>query len=734
MRSNRFLALTLLTLSLFGLSCRSKKAAGPAQVGPFPKAPVVLISIDTLRSDHLPAYGYSKVETPAIDALVKHGVLFERAYSHIPLTLPSHVTILTGLLPTETGIRDNVGYHFDSAKFPYLPRLLGADGYTTGGAVSAFVLRGETGLEHGFDFYQSAIEVRVNSSLGRSQRPGTETLAVAEPWLEKASSGTKPVFFFFHIYEPHRPYNPPEPFLSRYGKTYDGEIASADAIIGDLVAELKKLNLYDKAIVVLLSDHGEGLDEHGEQEHGILLYREDIQVPLIIKLPHNQLAGTKVSAPAELSDISPTILRLVGLTPSKNENGRDLFTLDRPGAEPRDIYSETYYPRIHMGWSQLTSMIRGDYQLIWGPDPELYDLKTDPGETDNLIHQKVRISSSMRHALRPYLTPLAAPSQESEGTTRKLAALGYLSGAATVKTTSGPLPDPKSRIGTLNDFGKAMHFYSEQKFAQAVPLFRKLVKENPDMLDAWDNLGSSLQRLGRRNEALAAFKQAMKVSGGAPYVALGTASLLLDMGRYDEARKHAELGVTSSPSVAHNLLAQIALDEGHLDEAEKQAHLAIAAAASRIGPLITLATIQQKQGHLKEALSTITQAENYLVEKGGAHVDFPGLFMLKGDLLARSGDGSGAEAAFKREIKDYPASTRGYSRLAALYAAEGRGQDAVDVLHQMVETNPESPAAYGEAVKGLKMLGDPRSAAGLLNMAMQRFPDSRLLRDLAKKE
>ncbi|HKI82890.1 MAG TPA: sulfatase-like hydrolase/transferase, partial [Candidatus Krumholzibacteria bacterium] len=502
MRSSRPLIVALLLLSTLGLGCHSRKPSSPGQVGPFPKAPVVLISIDTLRSDHLPAYGYSKVKTPAIDDLVKDGVLFERAYSHIPLTLPSHVTILTGLLPTETGIRDNVGYHFDSAKFPYLPRLLGADGYTTGGAVSAFVLRGETGLANGFDFYQSAIEVRVSSSLGRSQRPGTETLSVAEPWLEKAAGGTKPVFLFFHIYEPHRPYNPPEPFLSRYGKTYDGEIASADAIIGNLVGELKKLGLYDRAIVVLLSDHGEGLDEHGEQEHGILLYREDLQVPLIIKLPNNQLAGTKVSAPAELSDITPTILQLVGLAPAKTENGRDLFAIDRPGAKARDIYSETYYPRIHMGWSQLTSLIRGHYQLIWGPDPELYDLKADPGETVNLIHKEERVASSLKRALRPYLTPLAAPSEESESTSRKLEALGYLSGSASVINTTGPLPDPKSRIGTLADFGRAMHLYSQQQFAQAVPLFRKLVKENPDMLDAWDNLGSSLQQLGRREEAL----------------------------------------------------------------------------------------------------------------------------------------------------------------------------------------------------------------------------------------
>lgn len=695
---------------------------------------MVLISIDTLRSDHLPVYGYSGVATPAIDSLARNGVLFERTYSHIPLTLPSHVTILTGLLPTETGIRDNVGYHFDGDKMPYLPRLLGADGYQTGAAVSAFVLRAETGLAHGFDFYQSAIDVRVSSTLGESQRPGTETLAVAEPWLDKAASDGKPFFFFFHIYEPHRPYDPPEPFLSRYGKTYAGEIAAADAVVGDLVAQLKKLGVYRKAIVILLSDHGEGLGDHGEQEHGILLYREALQVPLMIKLPDDKLAGTKVASPAELSDVTPTILRLVGLKVPAGENGRDLFTLDQRGSAPRDIYSETYYPRIHMGWSQLTSMIRGNYQLIWGPDPELYDLKTDPGEHDNLVHKDRKIAASLRQALRPYLTPLAPPSKTDAETTRRLEALGYLSGAAATVNTSGPLPDPKSRIGTLKDFGEALHLFTEQKFAASVPLYQKLVKENPLMLDAWENLGTALQRLGRRHEALAVFEQAMKISKGAPYIALGTASVLLDMGRYDEARKHAELGVQTSPSVAHNMLAQIDFAQGHLAKAEREARTAISARGSRIGPLLTLGEIQEKQGKLQEALATVKKAEADLNSMEGSKPRFPGLFLLKGDLLAKSGDGNGAEAAFKREIADYPADPRPYSRLTALYAAEGRGQDAVSILHQMVEANPESPAAYGEAVKGLKMLGDPRSAAGLLNMAMHRFPDSQLLRSLAKKK
>jgi len=702
------------------------------RVGPFPKAPVVLISIDTLRSDHLPAYGYKDVETPAIDSLVRDGVLFERAYSHVPLTLPSHVTILTGLLPTETGVRDNVGYHFDGDKMPYLPRLLGRDGYLTGAAVSAFVLRAETGLAEGFDFYQSAIEVKASETLGRSQRPGTETLVSAKPWLEKAATSGKPFFFFFHIYEPHRPYDPPEPFASRYGKTYDGEIASADAIIGDLFRQLRRLGVFKRSIVILLSDHGEGLEDHGEQGHGILLYREALQVPLIVKLPEGQLAGSRIAAPAELSDIAPTVLRLVGLKVPSDENGRDLFTLDG-GSKPRDIYSETYYPRIHMGWSQLTSVIRGKYQLIWGPDPELYDLARDPQERHNLFHRDEKTAASLRHALRPYLKPLAPPAAESAETNQRLEALGYLSGSAKVAATEGPLPDPKAKIATLKSYSRALRLFTEQKFAQAVPLYRELVKEEPKMLDAWENLGSALQKLGRRRSALAAYEEAMKVSGGAPNVALRMASVLFEMHRYEEARKYAELELGTSPARAHNFLAQIEMAQGHLAEAETEAQAAIATRGSGIGPLVTLAACQAQQGEIGRALATIASAQEKLGGTEGPK-RFPGLFLLKGELLVKSGDLEAGEKAFKREVVTYPGDSEAYLRLAALYATQGQGQEAVDALHQMIDKNPDSPSAYGAAVKGLRMLGDPRSANEFLNMAMHRFPHSRLLRDLAKSK
>ena len=321
----------------------------------------------------------------AIDALAKDGVVFERAYSQIPLTLPSHATILSGQLPGKHGVRDNLGYRFDGSKRPYLPRLLGAAGWTTGAMVSSYVLRAETGLSEGFNEYESGIDLRTSEALGRSQRPGSETVELALDWLAKAKNSgdggsQKPPFLLIHIYEPHTPYEPIEPFRSRYRDLYDGEVATADSIFGRFVAGLRDLDLYDDTTLVLLSDHGEGLGDHGEEEHGIFLYREAIQVPLVVKLANGRKKGTRIQTPTALADVAPTVLELAGLAVPPDVDGVALPFEEPKEAPRRAIYSETFYPRLHLGWNELTSAIRDRFHLIQGPDPELFDLVADPHE------------------------------------------------------------------------------------------------------------------------------------------------------------------------------------------------------------------------------------------------------------------------------------------------------------------------------------------------------------------
>ncbi|HEY3570616.1 MAG TPA: sulfatase-like hydrolase/transferase [Thermoanaerobaculia bacterium] len=728
MRRSPLLALTV-ALALSAGCHRGGEAGGP--VGTFPRAPIVLISIDTLRSDHLPAYGYGRVETPALDAFRKDAILFERAYSHTPLTLPSHLSMLTGRLPTEHGVRDNVGYKYDGDRLPNLPAVLRGAGYATGGAVSAYVLRPDTGMSLGFDLYDAGIPVHFNDALGLSQRPGGQTADAALAWERTVKD--RPFFLFLHLYEPHSPYAPPEPFASRYaGRPYDGEIATADSIVGRVLDELKAQGVYDRAVILLLSDHGEGLGEHGEQEHGIFLYREALQVPMMLKLPGGRLGGSRVAQPAQIVDVFPTLLSLVGV-PLPQEAagpfpGRSLLDLRAPGP-PRDLYAETFYPRLHFGWSELTSLIRDRFHFIQSPAPELYDLAADPGEKSNALAAERRAYASLRQSLQGMERPLQAPAAVDPETARKLAALGYASGVSS--TAKGEtLPDPKSRIGTLRDFDLAMGLFTGGRYAEAVPVFRRLVAASPKMADAWENLGVSLEKLGRREEALEAYEHAMDASGGALFVAVATGNLLLQMGRLDEAKAHAELGLKGSPAMANSLLAQIALARDRPDEAEKAARAALASPGSHIAPLMTLAQVLQKEGKLAEALGLADRAAQELARTGAAGQTYAGLHWIRGDLLARQGRNPEAEREFAQEIHDFPHDTRPYASLALLYASEGRGQESVDVLRRMVESEG-SPAAYAEAVKTLRILGDSAGAATLLRHALTVHPGSRELKALA---
>ncbi len=317
-RGTRRFALVLILLGAVGAAaCRRDGLTAPG-------APVVLISVDTLRADHLPAYGYANVQTPNLDALRKDSVLFANAYSHVPLTLPSHVTLFTGLLPPQNGVRDNLGYALGPGPAT-IASTLKAAGYATGGAVSSVVLSHATGVSRGFDFWEDDVEpTRVNQSLSRVQRGGDETERLLAGWIGSHASGKGRVFAFLHLFEPHAPYEPPEPYKSRYALPYDGEIARADEIVGRLIAFLKERGLYDKALVVFLSDHGEGLNDHGEDEHGVLLYREEIHVPLFVKFPGARRAGESVQSPVALTDVFPTIAEVAGVPAPPGLAGRSL--------------------------------------------------------------------------------------------------------------------------------------------------------------------------------------------------------------------------------------------------------------------------------------------------------------------------------------------------------------------------------------------------------------------------
>jgi arylsulfatase A-like enzyme/Flp pilus assembly protein TadD len=717
----RLFPLRLLLPALLAASLSAVGACSRPQPTIFPQAPIVLISIDTLRSDRLPDYGYRGVATPAISRLRRDGILFERAYAHVPLTLPSHLSMFTGLLPPEHGVRDNMGYRFDAGRHGYLPSLLKEAGYRTGGAVSAYVLRGETGFAEGFEFYEAEIPMRSVEVFGDNQRPGAETLARAADWLRGVAD--RPFFFFFHLYEPHSPYEPPEPFASRYPDPYDGEVATADAAVGELLELLRALGVYDRALVMLLSDHGEGLGDHGAMGHGLLLYREALQVPLIVKLPRGARADSTVNLPVQLVDVAPTLLESVGLERPAGMGGDNLLRLDESRALARDIYAETYYTRIHFGWSELTSLIRDRFHYIHGPDPELYDLVADPRELENLRSRERRTAAQLRQALAPLERTLTRPVEEDPETLGRLAALGYLGTA--VETGDGPLPDPKSRIHSLKDLELSIQMTTQRKFAEALPVLARLTSENPLMLDAWLNYGTTLQRLGLLDEAVSALEHAMRISGGSGQIALTLSAVFLEMERFDDAREHAELALEAFRSNAHGQLARIAFARKDLETAERHVAEALAADPGASPPRLLLAQIHRERGEVERALTIVDELLARVEERGEQRTT--NLHGLRGDLLARLERHDEAIASFRREVSDFPANWNAYSRLAILYTSLGRAPEAVATLRELVERNPTAPAAYAEAIRTLQVLGDTQSAAGLYRHARQQLGDARAL-------
>ena len=731
----------VLAVTVATAGCRRGESRGESREKP----PVVLISIDTLRADHLPVYGYRGVATPAIDALRGDAILFARVYTQVPLTLPSHTALLTGLLPAVTGVRDNVGYALDTARvasgdLPYLPLILQQHGYATGGAVSAYVLQGRTGLAAGFDFYEDSIEFRTGTGLGGLQRPGTETLRLVLPWLRGAAAPPqRPFFLFFHIYEPHTPYDPPEPYASRYPLKYDGEIATADAIVGQLLAELKRLGAYDRAIVVLLSDHGEGLGDHGEDEHGVLLYNEAIHVPLLLKLPRGQLAGRTAAAPAALTDVAPTLLGLLGLPVPAKMHGASLLALD-DRREDRRVYSETFYPRLHFGWSDLASLAGRRYHYIEGPDPEIYDLEQDPHETRNLLRDERRVYAGMRRELAGYDRRLAPPAAVDAETRAAMAALGYVGHAGSgaigaggaLSGAAGPLPDPKRHLDVLKDLKQGFAAMAHHDYRLAASTFERTLAGNPQMSDAWEFLGRAREQVGDPRGALAAYGKALRIDPGSAPVAMAAASLYFDLGQLDQAEAHARLAAAGNPSFAHGLLAQIAMRRGKLEDAEREARAALDK-GRRIQPMITLAEVLHARRRYEEALDQVRQAERAYAERSARDPELiRGLALIRGKILADMGDAAGAETAFQEEIQRFPADLRAYPNLAILYALTGRPAAARDTLQRMVTEHP-SAAAYAEAVKALRVMSDPTDAAAILRFAQHKFPSDPTLAALAPK-
>lgn len=491
--------------------------------------------MDTLRADHLPAYGYKGVATPNLDAFRKDSILFENAYAHVPLTLPSHACLLTGLLPPENGVRDNYGYKLPP-EVETLAAVLQKQRYATGAAVSSAVLSRETGIDRGFEFYDDTFETGR-----RAERDGARSADVLLRWLDGRRGG--PFFVFLHLFEPHAPYEPPEPYRSRYSNTYDGEIARSDEIVGVFLNRLREWGLYDRSLIILVSDHGEGLLDHGEREHGVFLYRETIRVPMLVKFPGTVAVRERerVSAPVGLVDIFPTVMRVLGLTAPFTPAGVSLTTFLEKGPVPaRRVYGETLYPRLRLGWSDLASLVDERYHFIEAPRPELYDIAADPGEKVDLSKGLPPAFRAMRVELQGKARSFELPGPADPEQARKLASLGYLS-ATSSRAKGKNLADPKDHIGELDASLRFGQLLAEGRDAELIRACREFLGRNPAVLDVWRMLADALERSGKRGEAVAALEEGLRASAPTALPALRApalerlALLLVRSGRLEEA-------------------------------------------------------------------------------------------------------------------------------------------------------------------------------------------------------
>ena len=697
--------LLILILSLASLSCGGEKPAG-GDVDGAEGSPVIIISVDTLRADHLPVYGAADIETPAIDALAADSIVFENAYSHVPLTLPSHVNILTGLLPEKSGVRNNLGYRFDSAAHPSLPLLLKEKGYATGAAVSAYVLRSATGLGPAFDEYDDAIDrSSEGGAMGELERAGDRTIAAALRWIDGKKD--QPFFYMLHLFEPHAPYEPVEPFKSRYaGRPYAGEIATTDSHLAAFLDALKKSGIYDRATIIFLSDHGEGLGDHGEAQHGIFLYREAIHVPLIVKLPGAAMKGTRVGTPVQLIDIMPTVAGLAGFPAPEGADGVSLIDIAR-GQVPagRKIYSETMYPRIHLGWSDLASLVDERFHFIDAPKPELYDLSVDPGEKKNVLSEQRRTYAAMREEVQKHSRQLELPANIDPEEAAKLAALGYLGSTA---PASGNLPDPKDGIADLELAGKANGLIAQGRLEEAVALLRQIVARNPSYADAWTQLAAALKGIGDYEESIAAYRKTIEVAPMlVPGTALSMAEVFLRMGRFDEAVSHAELALPVHPAAARLLVAQAHLGRKDFASAERESQSLMSDPEKMNDAAVLLAQIRIAQRRLDEAGALLDEVKSR-ADGAGSPVP-PNFWFARGDTLARMERIPEAEQSFAQEIRLYPKNREAYVRLAVLQTLTGRESEAMRTFEGMITANPES-SSYALAAETFNNLGKPAMA------------------------
>jgi len=606
---------------------------------------VILISIDTCRADYLSCYGYPNQATPNIDRVADEGLLFTRVYSPVPSTLPAHSSMLTGTLPVYHGVHDNLNYKLTPSSVTLAEILSGQD-FKTSAIISSFIKDSQFGLDQGFDEYHDRFENPLTSHV-TDERRGEETTRLALEWLDKNKN--EKFFLFLHYFDPHYPYEPPEPFASRFADhLYAGEVAYTDHCIGQIMEKLKDLNLYESALLIITSDHGEMLSEHGEETHSYFIYESALKVPLIIKIPGGP-EGKKIDDPVGLVDIVPTICAMLGFKAPDEIQGADLsgsLMKRQPPPEERPLYCESIGPTVYDA-CDLQGVIAGRWKYIRTTRPELYDLIEDPGENQNLINREPRQAGILQEQLQEILDKTVSH-QDTESrmsldgeSIRRLESLGYIAGAKAEegRAFNQNKEDPKDWVTfhTLNS--KIPLLMKQKKYSEAKSICERMLGEKPghfrtyshlawiageerdldsaasylaeavrlrpDDAELREKLGLMMLRMGQMEQAVRAFEQALKLRPEGFNTQLGLGLALMGQRQYERAVTHLQKALEIKPGDVGALknLGNILLAQGKADEAAAQYEKALEIKPDDVKLLKASGQINLRLGRIDKTLT-----------------------------------------------------------------------------------------------------------------------------------
>lgn len=727
-------------------------------LGDFTGANVLLVTLDTTRADRLGCYGYSKAETPHLDAIASEGVLFEQAITPSAFTLPSHASIMTGFYPPYHGIRLNGHAALADAHITLAERMTQA-GYRCGAFVGAFVLDGRWGLEQGFEHFDDEFKLKPGQKLDLAgvQRTADQVVDAAVGWLEQPDE--RPFFAWLHFYDPHTPYDPPEPFKSKFGgenpdqappsatagpgsqieqlkawrqhqnALYDGEIAWTDSQVGRLMRWLEAQGISDDTIVIVVGDHGEAIGSHGEIEHGYYVYDYAMKVPLMIRLPGAELAGVRVGAQVRTIDVLPTVTQLLAIESVPGTHGESLVSmLSGPeSAQERYAYAESMAPNLQYGWSALYSVRTPDYKFIDAPRSELYSLATDSDELQNVYAQEFDKAQELREVLDRIRDEIAEGAPEAEEaniddqTLAMLASLGYV-GGATGSTDGEDLADPKDKLHLYQAVGLAGQLISEDDHHGAARQLEMVLAEDPAIPQARLLLASSYKKVGRRDDAKSILDEYLREDPESVQALITMAGLLAEEGSTEEvlAICRRTLAVDERNTQAYSLMASV-----HMKTNEHSSALPFLRKALEIQP--KLSRTRNNLAACLVGLQEFDEAHALLDGVLSNYPKFPLANFHLGLLHEEQGRPAEARRAYEREVELNPESVKARFNLGNLLFRIGDMSGGEQQMRGLIEVAPELARPYLLLSRALLARnGDPREVEDLAQKGLERAQTSEL--------